>query len=120
MPIQKKFPTPSLTDSDNIWNFDETGFRIGIRRDQLVITNQQQQRQLYLGHPKSTELLQSMRDLSRTRLAEKMRSKRSRYSRRSLQFRAAKMDERIVWEAEERVTQERTIWYLFLFLFVFR
>jgi len=35
-------------DSDDIWNFDETGFRIGVGRDQLVIT--MQQRQLYLGH----------------------------------------------------------------------
>jgi hypothetical protein len=33
----------------------------------------------------STEGLQSMRDLSRTRLAEQMRCERARYSRRSLQ-----------------------------------
>jgi hypothetical protein len=33
----------------------------------------------------STELLQSVRDLSRTRLAEKVRSERAMYSRRSLQ-----------------------------------
>jgi hypothetical protein len=26
-------------DSDDIWNFDETGFRIGVGRDQLVISN---------------------------------------------------------------------------------
>jgi hypothetical protein len=35
-------------NSDDIWNFNETGFRIGIGQDQLVIAKQQQQ--LYLGH----------------------------------------------------------------------
>ena len=35
------------------WNMDETGFRIGIGRDQLVITKQQ--RQLYLGVPSNRE-----------------------------------------------------------------
>jgi hypothetical protein len=40
-------------NSDDIWNFDETGFRIGVGRDQLVITKQQ--RQLYLGHPTNRE-----------------------------------------------------------------
>jgi len=40
-------------DSDDIWNFDETGFRIGTGRGQLVITKQQ--RQLYLGHPTNRE-----------------------------------------------------------------
>jgi len=39
--------------SDDIWNFDETGFRIGVGRDQLVITKQQ--RQLHLGHPTNRE-----------------------------------------------------------------
>jgi hypothetical protein len=40
-------------NSDDIWNFDERGFRIGVGRDQLVITKQQ--RPLYLGHPMNRE-----------------------------------------------------------------
>jgi hypothetical protein len=70
-------------DSDDIWNW------IGVGRDYKLIAKQQ--RQLYLGHPKvldkfirssvlqSTELLQSMRDLCRIRLAEKMRSECAMY-----------------------------------------
>jgi hypothetical protein len=49
-------------DSDDIWNFDETGFRIGVGRDQLVITKQQ--RQLYLGHPTNRELVTAIEAVS--------------------------------------------------------
>jgi hypothetical protein len=49
-------------DSDDIWNFDETGFRIGVGRDQLVITKQQ--RQLYLGHPTNRELVTAVEAVS--------------------------------------------------------
>jgi hypothetical protein len=41
-------------DSDDIWNFNETDFQIGVGRDQLVITKQQ--RQFYLRHPTNREL----------------------------------------------------------------
>ena len=70
-------------DSDDIWNFGGTGFRIGVGRDQLVITKQQ--RCTTQDNPEfaevldkfirgsvlqSAEGLQNVRDLSRTRLAE--------------------------------------------------
>jgi hypothetical protein len=45
-------------DSDDIWNFDETGFRIGVGRDQLVIIKQQ--RQFYLRHSTNRELATSI------------------------------------------------------------
>jgi hypothetical protein len=49
-------------DSNDIWNFDETGFRIGVGRDQLVITKQQ--RQLYLGHPTNRESVTAIEAVS--------------------------------------------------------
>jgi hypothetical protein len=49
-------------NSDDIWNFDETGFRIGVGRDQLVITKQQ--RQLYLEHPTNRESVTAIEAVS--------------------------------------------------------
>jgi hypothetical protein len=49
-------------NTDDIWNFDETGFRIGVGRDQLVITREQQQ--LYLGHPMNRELVTAIEAVS--------------------------------------------------------
>jgi hypothetical protein len=47
-------------DSDDTWNFDETGFRIGIGRDQLVISNPEVLDKFIHGSVlQSTELLQS-------------------------------------------------------------
>ena len=48
--------------NEDTWNMDETGFCIGVGRDQLVITKQK--RQLYLGVPTNRELATAVETIS--------------------------------------------------------